>query len=425
MTARTITKVVHALDNVVAETSSESLTTVRASAGGLVQVAITDAATPSVEVTTLTPGSAGGGGDGTNEVQHVKVNASSGTTVLTIAGHATSAIAFDADAATVQVAADIALGLGNVDVSGDALNASGLDFEFTGVYAATNVAQITATDGDLNVDSPGVDVMTYLPGGTGQNEQQLLWFSNVGGGLLFLEYDGETTAGISYTDNSAALAASIQSALEDLPNIEAGNVEVSYNGGEFAIDFVGTLAETNVPQIVPDGSELEAAEAVSITTTQAGVPGEGGSPTNEVQLIEVEDAAGGTFDIEGETVDFDASLADVQAALDEALGDGNTLVTGTVGAYHVEFIGTLAASNQPLLTADDTDLVGGIGDGAGVATVELQARLSVDAPWIVLHEFEASGSLVIREGEVWPHLRLVVTDYTSGSVNAWVAAIGA
>src|SRR5690606_35079602 len=51
------------------------------------------------------------------------------------------------------------------------------------------------------------------------------------------------------TDYKAPSANDIRSALEALPSIGAGNVEVTKVGGEFTVTFVGAKAEQDVPSI--------------------------------------------------------------------------------------------------------------------------------------------------------------------------------
>lgn len=90
------------------------------------------------------------------------------------------------------------------------------------------------------------------------------------GGSFKLTFDGKQTAAIA----EAATAAQVQTALEALENIDAGDVTVTGEaGGPWNITFGGQYVDTDVPQITADGAELtgEGAE-VTVTTTQAGSP---------------------------------------------------------------------------------------------------------------------------------------------------------
>lgn len=55
---------------------------------------------------------------------------------------------------------------------------------------------------------------------------------------------------------------------------------------------------------------------------------------------------------------YGASPAALQVALDAIVGAGNTAVTGTAGAYRVQFAGDLATTPVPLLVADGGGLTG-------------------------------------------------------------------
>lgn len=87
---------------------------------------------------------------------------------------------------------------------------------------------------------------------------------------------------------------------------------------------------------------------------------------NELQLV-ASSGTGGTFTLtySAQTtgaLDWDSTAGEIQTAL-EALSNiapGDVLVTGSVGQWYVEFIGTLAATNVTQMTADDTNLTGGV-----------------------------------------------------------------
>lgn len=101
--------------------------------------------------------------------------------------------------------------------------------------------------------------------------------------------------------------------------------------------------------------------------------------TNEVQVATITGTpTGGTFTLtfSGQTtaaVDFDATAAEVQAAL-EALSnvdEGDVAVTGSAGGpYTVTFAeqGQYAGTNVAQMTADGAALTGGTSPAVGVAT---------------------------------------------------------
>ena len=104
-------------------------------------------------------------GSATNEVQSLSIGGgtpTSGTFTLTYDGQTTAAIAYDATAANVETALEALANLDTADVtcSGGPLPGTAVAIEFTGTLAATNVAQITAADVDLDTGLPAVVTST-------------------------------------------------------------------------------------------------------------------------------------------------------------------------------------------------------------------------------------------------------------------------
>jgi len=113
-----------------------------------------------------------------------------------------------------------------------------------------------------------------LAGVSATNEVQKLTVTATGGtfDLVFTNAAGvvASTGAIAYNANAGTL----QSALEALSNIGSGNVAVSKTGADFNITFQGTLANTDVPNIVVDGGLATGGTVVQSVTTQgnAGTP---------------------------------------------------------------------------------------------------------------------------------------------------------
>lgn len=93
------------------------------------------------------------------------------------------------------------------------------------------------------------------------------------GGTFTLTFDGQTTAAIAYN----ATAATVQTALEGLSKIGAGNVAVTGGplpGTALTVTFQGRLANTPLPQITATGSFTGGtAPAIATATTTEGVTG--------------------------------------------------------------------------------------------------------------------------------------------------------
>jgi sugar lactone lactonase YvrE len=121
----------------------------------------------------------------------------------------------------------------------------------------------------------GGGVVASGPDNVPLNERQGVTVRATGGTfkLTFLTSEGHTTTEIPFD----ASAAAVQAALEGLPNIQAGNVRVSEaegapsNGGSWDIEFIGTFADTNVQQMITDGSKLTGeTHTIDLSTTVEG-----------------------------------------------------------------------------------------------------------------------------------------------------------
>lgn len=98
----------------------------------------------------------------------------------------------------------------------------------------------------------------------GVNEIQAI-FSSATGGTFALTYSGQTDSAIDWD----ATAAEVQTQLEALSNIAPGDVLVTGVAGAWYIEFIGTLAETNVTQMTVDNTNLTGGVAV-VTTLRSG-----------------------------------------------------------------------------------------------------------------------------------------------------------
>jgi hypothetical protein len=116
-----------------------------------------------------------------------------------------------------------------------------------------------------------------VPMGARANEAQTVTITGTPtGGTFTLTFDGETTAAIAYN----AAASAVQTALEGLSNVTAGDVAVTGGPGPgtpYVVTFSGgDEAGTNVPQMTASGASLTggSSPAVAVTTTTAGGPGQ-------------------------------------------------------------------------------------------------------------------------------------------------------
>lgn len=84
------------------------------------------------------------------------------------------------------------------------------------------------------------------------------------GGTFTLTYSGQTSGAIPWN----ASAAAVQAALEALSNIAPGDVAVvSPSVGVYTVEFTGTLAGTNVTQMIASSTSLTGASAAAVVQT--------------------------------------------------------------------------------------------------------------------------------------------------------------
>jgi len=163
-------------------------------------------------------------------------------------------------------------------------------------------------------------------------------------GAFRLQYDPggggtpETTGDIAV----GATATEVRTALEALPSIGAGNVDVAYNNGSVAVEFIDALAGTDITGTL----EMSTLPTNAISSVdRVARAGYGSAAQNERQNISfTSPPTGGTFTLSfdgGTTSDiaYDASAIDVQSAL-EALGSAIVSVEETIkgaetGAYDI------------------------------------------------------------------------------------------
>jgi len=218
---------------------------------------------------------------------------SGGKFVLTYEGETTDVLADDAAASAVQAALEAltTIGAGNVSVSGSA----------GGPYTVEFIGDLAELD---------IELMT----GDAVSEQVTLTVADgVAGDEFILTCDAEPTADLGYD----AAASVVQTALEGLTAIGAGNVEVSKDGDVYTLDFIEDLDDVDVPDIT-GVCQSDEGDVMVISW--------GGNDTSELA--------------------YDVSLADMKTALEglDGIGVDDVAVTGTPGTSYVVTFGELLAN---------------------------------------------------------------------------------
>lgn len=231
---------------------------------------------------------------GRNEVQTVSRGThTGGTYTLTYSGQTTANIAFDAPSSTVQssLVALSNIAPGEVLVTGPAGGPWLVEFAATlgsqdvvlmtidgtnltggaGQTVTTTTAGFTLADiAELPIDP---NLFSVYAGDSLANEVQTITVQATGGTftLTFTDPWGVSATTTALAENAAA--ATVQTALEVLTNINAGDVTVTGSaGGPFTVTFGGRFAALNVPLMTYNDAALTGVTlpAIAIVQTTAG-----------------------------------------------------------------------------------------------------------------------------------------------------------
>lgn len=260
----------------------------------------------------------------------------------------TTDLAFNANAAAVAAALNALVSLSTTQVTGNYV--SGFTVNFVG-------ADGNRTHPQLALNSAG------------RNEINCIALDlNPNVGAWSLNFGVDTTAPLAFNITLSQL----KSALEALPSIGVGNVDViaGVSGEDYRVVFQGTLGLRNLTtQLTVNSNSLFAATPVTPIVTET-VQGESpNSGTNEQQKVVFSlSPTAGSFrlDFNGNStalLPFSVSASAVQSALEALLsvGAGNVFVTGTVASgFTITFQNTLGAQNVPLITIPANTLVQGV-----------------------------------------------------------------
>lgn len=138
-------------------------------------------------------------------------------------------------------------------------------------------------------------------------------------------------------------------------------------GQEFSVLIHGEVAGFDLSGLAYDDPVYLSNTAGALADADPGV--------NEVQTVSLTGTpTGGTFtltydSVESGNIAYNATAAAVQTALEaiSTINPGEINVTGSAGAWVVEFVGALGNQNIAAMTADGTNLTGGTTPAAAVA----------------------------------------------------------
>lgn len=207
-----------------------------------------------------------------NEIQTIDVGSFDGITpgpsfVVTFNGQSTGAGACFTST-TAAGLKTLLEGLSNLSSVSITKSSGVFTVEFTGADGSGNQPQMTISDYSSGTSDHAVTVTTTPGSGSGSavNEQQTVTLTGVPtGGTFTLTFSGQTTSAIAYNASSAT----VQTALRALSSITGTNVNVSGSaGGPYTVDFVGSLAGADQPQMTADGSSLTGGSGQTIAVAE-------------------------------------------------------------------------------------------------------------------------------------------------------------
>lgn len=293
------------------------------------------------------------------------------TFTLTFDGQTTSALDGNASAATVQTAL---IALSSVDAAGVTVTMLGdgvtLQVEFVGTEGNAVQPQMTASVYTGAADRGYTVSVTSTPAsptGAPSNEVQVVTITGAPtGGTFTLTLGANTTAGLAYN----AAAGTIQTALQGLASIGAGNATVTGPvGGPWTVTFVSGKAATNISQMTGDAAGLTGGSADTMTSaevTASAGPNHWDTAANWLPV---------GVPITGDDVRFEIGNSDCVYGIDQT---GITLAslwiamtwTGKLGLPRKNSNGYLEYRTTAL-TCGITSCLVGYGDGSGPGKVAL------------------------------------------------------
>jgi RHS repeat-associated protein len=216
----------------------------------------------------------------------------------------------------------------------------------------------TAERWQSGTTTPTLTVATTQQGGLVDEQQSVGWNSTAMGmsGTYTLTHNGQTTSAIAWN----ATAATVQSALEALSTVGAGNVLVTVSSPDsvsrsITLSFRSGKAGTNLPQTTINTASLVPMMGSGLTSF-ATTTAEGGAYP-EIQTLTLGNATSGTWRVayNGEisaALATSITAAGLKSALDAFAGIDNVSVTGSSGSFTVTFGGTQSATNMSQIFGD-------------------------------------------------------------------------
>lgn len=297
------------------------------------------------------------------------------TYTLTHDSQTTSAIDLRSTAATIQANLRALSTLEDNDVN---VTASGnmLVIDFVLREGQTNQSQFVAgtiSGGILMSITIPVASTAAVAASSAVNEIQVVTLTgSPTGGTFTITFDGQTTATIAYN----ASASTVLAALENLSNIDVGDVTVT-GTGPWTVTFAGALAAANQPQMTGSGTGLTGGSGQSVSVSAV----TGSSGPNHWDTAANWLPSG--VPVNSDTVRFEFGSVDCLYGLDQSsvtLGDLHfgSAYTGSVGLPRLNSNGYVEYRVRDLTIHCPSILIGH-SEGPGSGKIQLNTLNTVAA----------------------------------------------
>lgn len=231
-------------------------------------------------------------GTDVNEVQEITFDAGvdGGTFRLGFLGAYTAAIAWNANAATIETAFEglATVGAGNGTISGGTLPGTPVVITFTGTLAGApqdlvELDGAALTDGGLSI--VGGVITRLTPGNTGGAVNEVITIDEATGtvtaGTFTITFDGQTTTPIAWD----ASAATVLAAVIALSNVPAGAFTAgggALPGTAVTLTAAGAFLNADLPAMTVDSTGLTGGTISAVTTTEGDTEEGAAAPAGEI-----------------------------------------------------------------------------------------------------------------------------------------------
>jgi len=318
------------------------------------------------------------------EVQDVAVPiATGGTFTLTFEGQTTSALAYNASAATVEAALEVlsTIGASNCTVTESSTTAT-TTYRVTFAADETGIDQPLITGSGASLTGAQVFVAVTQSAQVPVDEIQTLTMdSGASGGTFTITYSGQTTSALAYNVSAAAM----ETALELLSNIDAVGV-TGAAGGPWTVTFGGSLAGTDVDLMTTNASSVTGGGTQDLTVSAST------AASGPAFWDNVENWDQGSLPVDGSTIVFEHSDRDCLYGLDQSSITPASII---IRSSYTGRIGLPPDNGSYVEYRDQYLALGNSGDAQAIA-VTIGEGSGSGSPRIKLNTGDAQTTIIVQ-----------------------------